>query len=152
MVSENAAVKQRGRPFAKGQSGNPAGKQPGTRHRVTVLAEQLMADDAEGVVRKVIEAAMAGDMTAARLILDRLVPPRRGRPVALSLPEVIKASDVPAALAAVLVGMGSGELTPDEATAVSAVIEVQRRAIETAELDARLRALEERVGTDEQRA
>jgi Family of unknown function (DUF5681) len=151
MVPANAVRKQRGRPFAKGLSGNPAGKPPGTRHRVTVLTEQLMADDAEGVVRKVIEAAMAGDMTAARLILDRIAPPRRGRPVVLSLPEVIKASDVPAALAAVLAAMGSGELTPDEASAVSAVIEGQRRAIETAELDTRLRAVEERVGTDEQR-
>jgi hypothetical protein len=149
-LAENSGDKQGGR-FRKGQSGNPRGKPPGTRHAITVLAEDLMAGDAEGVVRKVIEAAMAGDMTAARLILDRIAPPRRGRPVALSLPGVIKASDVPAALAAVVAAMGSGELTPDEAAAVSAVVEVQRRAIETAEHEARLRALEERVGTDEQR-
>jgi Family of unknown function (DUF5681) len=150
MDAENAVRKQRGRPFAKGRSGNPAGKQPGTRHRVTMLAEELMAGDAEGVVRKVIESAMAGDMTAARLILDRIAPSRRGRLVPIALPEVVRAEDVPAALAAVLAAMGSGELTPDEAAAVSAVVEVQRRAIETAELDARLRAVEEKVGTDEQ--
>jgi hypothetical protein len=56
---------------------------------VTLLAENLMADDAEGVVRKVVEAAVAGDMTAARLILDRIAPPRRGRPVPIALPEVV---------------------------------------------------------------
>jgi hypothetical protein len=150
-MAENAAGKQRGRPFPKGQSGNPAGKRPGTRHRATVLAERLMEGEAEGVVRKVIEAAKAGDMTAARLILDRIAPARRGRAVALALPEVIKADDVPAALAAVVAAMGDGALSPDEAAAVSAVIEVQRRAIETAELDARLRAVEERVGMDDQR-
>jgi hypothetical protein len=36
-------------------------------------------------------------------------------------------------------GLGGGVLTPDEAAAVSAVVEVQRRAIEMAQLDARLR-------------
>jgi hypothetical protein len=117
-----------------------------------LLAEKLMEGEAEGVVRKVIDAAVAGDMTAARLILDRIAPPRRGRPVPIALPEVVRAEDVPAALSAVLAAMGCGALTPEEATAVSAVVEVQRRAIETAQLEARLRAVEERVGTDEQRA
>jgi hypothetical protein len=33
--AENAAGKQRGRPFRKGRSGNPSGKAKGTRHRAT---------------------------------------------------------------------------------------------------------------------
>ncbi len=41
MTAENTAPKQRGRPFQKGQSGNPAGKPPGTRHRVTQLVEVI---------------------------------------------------------------------------------------------------------------
>jgi hypothetical protein len=112
----------------------------------------LLDGEAEALTRKAVEMALAGDATALRLCLDRILPPRKGRPAAIALPEVVRARDVPMALAVVIAAMGSGELTPDEATAVSAVIEVQRRAIETAELDARLRALEERVGTDEQRA
>jgi hypothetical protein len=121
-------------------------KQPGTRHRITLLAEQLMADDAEGVVLKVVEAAKAGDMTAARLVLDRIVPLRKGRPVTIDLPEVTDAVGIVAALAAVIAAMGDGTLSPDEAAAVSSVIEGQRRAIETAELEARLRAIEEKIG------
>jgi hypothetical protein len=43
-MAENAAMKQLrrgpGRPFKPGQSGNPAGKRPGTRHRATMLAER----------------------------------------------------------------------------------------------------------------
>jgi hypothetical protein len=111
-----------------------------------VLAERLMQGEAEGVLRKVIEVAKAGDMTAARLVLDRIAPPRRGCPVALALPEVLKATDVPAALTAVVRAMGDGTLSPDEAVAVCAVIEVQRRAIETAELEGRLRAIEKTIG------
>jgi hypothetical protein len=146
MPARKYATKTRGRPF---EAGNP-GKPRGARHRVTVLAEKLMADDAEGVVRKVIEAAMAGDMAAARLILDRIAPPRRGRPVAIALPSVTSAGGVTAALAAVIAAMGDGTLSPDEAAAAAAVIEVQRRTIDTVELEARLRAIEERIGSDDQ--
>ena len=57
------------------------GKPKGARHRSTVLAEKMMADDVAGIVESVLTAAKAGDMTACRIILDRLVPVRRGRPV-----------------------------------------------------------------------
>jgi polyhydroxyalkanoate synthesis regulator phasin len=49
------------------------------------------------------------------------------------------------ALAAVVAAMGRGELTPEEARAVVGVLEVQRKAIETAELEARVAALEDCV-------
>jgi hypothetical protein len=73
-MAENAGGKQPrrrgpGRRFQPGQSGNPRGKQKGCKHRVTLLAEQLMEDDAEDVVRAVITAAKGGDMIAAKLIL-----------------------------------------------------------------------------------
>ena len=63
MVTKHAAAKAapkqrvRGRPFPKGCSGNPAGKRPGTRNHASVLVEQLMADDIEAVVAKVIRKA-----------------------------------------------------------------------------------------------
>ena len=144
---ENAAVKQRrrgrGRPFQPGKSGNPRGKPPGTRHRVTLFAEKLMAEDVEGVVRKVIDAAKGGDMTAARLILDRIAPPRRGSPVSLKFPIIETTGDVTKALSAVVASMASGDLTPEEAAAVSSVIETKRKAIEQLELESRVIALEQ---------
>ena len=65
--SDNAGREQAGR-FAPGCSGNPAGMKVGTRHRATRLAEKMMGDDCEQVVRAVIEAAKGGDMTAAKII------------------------------------------------------------------------------------
>jgi Family of unknown function (DUF5681) len=154
-MAANAAAKQRprgpGRPFQAGRSGNPAGKRKGTRHQVTLLAERLMADDAEAVVRRVVEAAKAGDMTAARLILDRVVPARRGRPVAFALPEVNTPHGITAALAAVVKAMSNGTISPDEAAAVAAVIESQRRAIETERLETRMLAIEESLKSNEQK-
>ena len=146
-MTETAAAKQRrrgrGRPFERGQSGNPAGKPPGARHRITVLAETLMADDAEAVVRAVVAAAKGGDMTAARLILDRISPPRKGCPVSFKLPTVETAGDVSKALSALMASLACGELTPDEATAICGVIETKRKGIETQELESRIVALEQ---------
>ncbi len=97
------------------------------------------------MLRRVVEDAKAGDLRAAELLLRRLWPERKGRPVEVALPPVVVAADLVPALAAVVAAMGRGELTPEEAQAVCAVLESQRRAVETAELEARVAALEECV-------
>jgi hypothetical protein len=143
-LTENSAKKQRGAPFRKGQSGNPSGKPKGARNRTTVLAEKMMQDDAGDIVQAILAAAKKGDMTAARLILDRISPVRRGRPVYLELPSAKTAVDVSAALAELTVAMAAGDVTPEEAATVAAVLEVRRKALETEELELRLQALEEK--------
>jgi uncharacterized protein DUF5681 len=142
-MTDNAAPRHRGQ-WKKGQSGNPAGMPKGTRHRATMLAEKLMEDDAENIVRAVVSAAKAGDPTAMRLCVERLVPLRKGRPVVFDLPAIETAADVANALGAMAGAMAAGELTPDEAGAVAGVLEAKRRAIETVEHEERLRKLEER--------
>ena len=144
-MAENSAGKQRGAPFRKGQSGNPSGKPPGTRNKTTMLAEKLMQDDARDIVKVVLEAAKGGDMTAARLVLERIAPVRKGRPVYFDLPPVNTAADIAAAMAALRTAMASGEVTPEEAVAVASVFVSGRQALETEELLLRLKALEEKV-------
>jgi len=139
-VSGNSAPIARGRPFAKGNPGRPKG----TRHRSTVLCEKLMRDDAREIVQAVVTAAKAGDMVAAKIVLDRISPIRKGRPLRFDLPEARTAEDISAALAAVVAAMANGELTPDEAALVASVLEVRRRSIETVEHENRLRILEAR--------
>jgi hypothetical protein len=143
-VAENSARKQRGVPFQKGRSGNPVGKPRGVRNRATVLAERLMQDDVIDIVQAVLTAAKRGDVTAARLILERISPVRRGRPVYLDLPAVRTASDVAEAMSALTSAIASGNLTPDEAATVATVFEIRRKALETEEFESRLRALEGR--------
>jgi hypothetical protein len=143
-MTENSAGKQRGAPFQKGQSGNPSGKPKGARNRTTVLAEKLMQADAKDIVRAVMDAAKGGDMTAARLILERISPVRRGRPVYLELPAVRTAADIATAMTALTTAMASGDLTPDEAATVASVLEMRRKVLETEEIELRLQALEEK--------
>jgi Family of unknown function (DUF5681) len=139
---ENTARKQRGRPFAKGQSGNPKGKPKGARHQTTMLAEKLMQDAAKDVVQAVLEAAKGGDMTAARLVLERIAPVMMGRPVHLDLPLVQTAADIAAAVATLTMAIASGDVTPDEAATVASVLEMRRKALETEEFELRLLVLE----------
>jgi len=142
MTADSPQQKQRGRPFPKGRGGNPAGKPKGTRSRVTVLAEKLMEGDAADVVRAVLTAAKAGDMTAARLVLERVSPVRKGRPLVFDLPTVDTAADVLTALGDVVRQVADGTLTTDEAAAVAGLLETKRKAIETVEIERRLSALE----------
>jgi hypothetical protein len=145
-MAENAGGEQRrrgpGRRFKSGQSGNPAGKPRGTRHRATMLAEQLLDGEAEAIVRKVIEKAKHGDPIALRLCLDRIVPPRRDRPVRFTIPELNSADDASKAMAAITAAVARGELTPTEAAELSSVITAYVKAIEATEIERRLQALE----------
>jgi hypothetical protein len=140
--SDNAGQTHKGGPWAPGVSGNPAGMKAGTRHRATRLAEKLMAGDAEAVVNAVVTAAKGGDMTAARLVLDRIAPPCRGRPVRLDLPPIVAAADLVKALAAVADAMARGVLSAEEAQAAAAVLEHHRKAVETLDLERRITAIE----------
>jgi hypothetical protein len=125
-----------------GVSGNPRGRKKGARHPVTILAERMLQSDAEDVVRAVIKAAKEGDMAAAKLVLERICPVRKGAPVMFDIPELITAADLPSAVAAVTKAVAEGTLSPDEAGSVVTVLEAQRRAIETADHERRIMALE----------
>src|SRR3954470_21206699 len=110
----NNERKTRGRPFQERNPGRPFG----SRNKRTLFAEQIMGEDLGAVARAVSNAAQNGDMQAARIILDRLVPIRRGRPVLFEMPTILDAAGIAEAFATVLRSMAGGELTPEEGTAV----------------------------------
>jgi hypothetical protein len=125
------------------------GRPKGSRNRASLLLDAIGDAAAEEVLRKVVDRARGGDLKAAEMLLSRIWPPRRSRPVEIDLPAMKAAEDVVAALAAVAAEMAAGRLSPDEAQAVAAVLEIQRKAIETADLEQRIAALER--GTAEKR-
>jgi hypothetical protein len=122
----NAGEKQVGR-FEKGQSGNPNGRPAGSRNKATLLLDKLADDEAETIQRQVIEAAKGGDLKAAEIILARIWPLRRGRPVCLELPLVRTAAEVSDGMAALVEAMAAGQVTPEEAATVAAVLEIRRK-------------------------
>jgi hypothetical protein len=136
--------KQRGpgQPFQPGQSGNPNGRQPGARNRVSALALKLMGADAESIILALIEAAKGGDVAAIRLVLERLAPLPRNRPVQFTMPAIKTTADLAEAMGTILQAAADGSVTPDEAVAIGSLIEIRRRTIETVEHAARIAALE----------
>ncbi|NEU95666.1 hypothetical protein [Bradyrhizobium uaiense] len=73
---------------------------------------------------------------------------RKGRPVQFELPALNTAADIVSAQAAISAAMSAGTLTPTEATEVSAVVELHRKAIETAEHEAFIEKIEEGMALD----
>jgi hypothetical protein len=113
----------------------------GTRRR---LRSTRLPDDAgEDILCAMVEAAKGGDLRAADLVLSRIWPARKSRPIALTLPAIQSASDVVAAVGAVADAVGAGDITPDEGQAVASILEAKRRAIEPVDLELRLSALEQ---------
>ena len=60
-VTAKTGIKQDASRFKKGVSGNPRGRRAGSRNKATMLLEKMMADDGEGVVNAVLEAAKGGE-------------------------------------------------------------------------------------------
>ncbi len=127
----------------KFRRGNP-GRPKGSRHKTTRAILALLEGDADAITRKCIEAAQAGDLTAIRLVLDRLLPPAKERPVVVKLPDTETLAGVAQAQAAILRAVACGELLPTEGATLAAIVENRRRAIETTELEQRIAALEGR--------
>ena len=88
----NAGRKQGDTRFRPGRSGNPRGKTPGTRHAATRLGEKLLADGIEAVATAVLDAAKGGDMAAARIVMERLVPVRKGAAIRFAVPPITTAA------------------------------------------------------------
>jgi hypothetical protein len=128
--------------FQPGQSGNPAGKPKGTRNKTTLALEALFDGEAEALTRKAIELAKTGDIPALRRCLDRILPPRKDRPISFEMPKVEGAKDAAAAISAVLGAVSAGEITPSDAGEITKLLDAYVRAFETAELAERVERLE----------
>jgi Family of unknown function (DUF5681) len=85
-----------GRPFQKGRSGNPVGRRPGSRNKATIATAKLLAGESEGLTRRAVELALAGDPMALRLCVERILPVCRERAVRFALPPIESPADIAA--------------------------------------------------------
>jgi hypothetical protein len=107
-----------------------------------LAAETLLDGESEALTRKAVDLALAGDVTALRLCLDRILPPRRDRSISFALPAIKTSGDIVQASAAVANAVAEGALTPMEAASLSQLLSGVAKAIEVSEFEIRLSALE----------
>ena len=128
--------------FKQGESGNPSGRPVGSRNKATLAVQALFEGEAEAISRKAIELALAGDITAIRFVLERIMPPRKDSPVLIDLPQIDNAKDTSQMAGAVLNAVAVGEITPIEAAEVNRSVETYIKALEINDFELRLKALE----------
>lgn len=80
-VQAQEIIKRHGGMWKPGQSGNPAGRPKGSKNHIVELQRQLeiaVRDNLnpsviKGILERVAEEALAGNMKAAKLILDKVL-------------------------------------------------------------------------------
>jgi hypothetical protein len=123
--------------FIPGQSGNPNGRPRGTG--VVAKLREAIQGDIPDVIQSVVEAAKSGDMTAAKILLDRVVPSLKpvDAPVVLN-----QAAELSSSGREVLQLLSDGQLGIDQAKRILRALGSQRDLIEFDDLVKRLEVLE----------
>jgi hypothetical protein len=133
--------------FQPGQSGNPAGRPPGSRNKRTIIAEKLLDDSAGELTTAAIKCATEGDPAALRACMDRVAPRLRHRLLDFALPDLVTLADTPGAINAIAQGLAQGELDLDEAAALRRTVLDFTLALAAVERDKR--AAEPAAATDD---
>lgn len=127
--------------FKKGCSGNPAGRKPGQPDRRTKLRE-LLEPQAPALIQKAIAAALAGDMVAMRLCLERCCPALKQQSEAAAIDIDLTGNPVEQSKA-ILQGVSEGKIAIDDAAQLLGGIASSMKILELTDLEERLRLLEQ---------
>ncbi len=130
------------RGWQPGQSGNPKGRPVGSRNKKNVIAEEF-AKDGSAVARVVMDAALAGDMQAANMVLQRLSPPLRARAEKVTF-ELTPDAPLHEQASQVLASVAEGAIDPETGKVLIDCIQSVAGIRAVDELEARLAALEEK--------
>ena len=125
-----------------GESGNPKGRRPGTGEVAKLRAS--IANDLPEIIDRLVEQAKGGDASAARLLLERVLPALKpiDEPVLLKIPD----GSLTEQGRAVVTAMADGGLTPSQGAAMLGAIGTLGKLVETDELLRRIEALEKKNG------
>ncbi len=135
--SPAAEEKSRSTRFKPGKSGNPGGR---ASAGLTELRQRL-AKDGLKVADIVLKQALAGDLAACKMVLDRLSPPLKpiAAPVSIALPDDAGIADTARAFVA---AAASGDMPADLAAAMVTAVAGLARIIEIDDLQKRIELLE----------
>ena len=143
MSSASIGRDDRGR-ILPGSTLNPKGKPKGSLSKAVALRNGLAADLPE-ILEAVVRQAKAGDLQAARLVLDRVMPALRAEAPTNVVRGASQGGLVHRAQA-VFEAAAEGQIGADAALQLIGALGGIARIIEVEELATRLTRLEERIG------
>jgi hypothetical protein len=123
--------------FAQGNPGG-AGR---PRKVVKVAADALderVAQAAGDLFEVAFDLGKERNITAVKMLLDRVWPVGRSRPLEISAPQINRAPDLLPAMAGVTNAMFAGDATADEGAAAAKVLKAHLEAIQTIDIEERL--------------
>lgn len=131
------------RPWKKGESGNPNGRRAKGFAKVEKMREAL-AKDLPDILKNVTAKALEGDLNAARLVIERVLPPLK----AIEAPVLLGAltGTLTEQGACILRAMAEGLIAPGQATQLLSAISAQAKVVEVDDIARRLEALEKKSG------
>lgn len=126
-----------------GQSGNPNGRPPGTSEVGRLRA--AISEHLPEIIEQLVEKARGGDTQAARLLLERVLPPVKAieATVELALPDGATLTEQGEAIVR---AVAQGMLAPGQAGALLTGLGSIARLKEVDDLTKRLEALEQASG------
>ena len=126
--------------WAKGTSGNPAGRPPGSGQVAKVRA--AIAEHVPALIAKLVASALAGDVGAARLLLERTIAPLKAseEKAELTLPD----GSLTDQGRAVVASIAAGDLSPGQGAALLASLGTLAKLTEADELEQRIKVLEQK--------
>ncbi|WP_432744391.1 DUF5681 domain-containing protein [Methylobacter sp. G7] len=125
--------------FLPGQSGNPSGRKPGNA-KVSRLRE-LIAADIPAIIAKLTELALAGDVSAAKVLIERTIPALRPQAATFTLDTI--PSDSTATIGRLIIDSAlRADIPADAANMLLSGLASQVRIEEYTELTERIAALE----------
>jgi len=130
------------RPWKPGQSGNPLGRKPKGLATVEKLRTALVKD-LPAILETVVNSAKGGDIGAAKVILERVLPPLR----AIEVPAFVGGLQGTLAQQGVIIlqAMATGAVAPGQAAQLLAALVSQAKIVEVDELERRIAAVEQRL-------
>lgn len=146
-MNENTGKIQESKKFKRGQSGNPLSRPIGSKNKATLIADHLFLEDLQGICESVIAQARSGNMQAAKIIFDRLVPPKKDRPISIKLPKIQTAEDILKAISAITQAIANGEISPSEGEAIARILDIHAKSIELHDFEKTLNELKEKADT-----
>ncbi len=147
-MPENTGKIQGSSRFKRGQSGNPKGKPKGAKNKSTLAAERLLEGSLDRICKRIEEEALNGNMQAAKMVLERFLPPRKDRLIRLDIPKIKTYEDVLSASTLIISAVCKGEISPSEGEALSRTIDLHSKILEANEHEYRLQALESLAHTE----